>query len=88
MRYLIAIMMLAAFCAAPATTADAAGHCPGKPGGKCPAKRTISKNRSDFSESQREKLMESARAICKKRYGSTSRVYKLDYKKWTVICTE
>lgn len=51
-------------------------------------KKKISKKRSDFTPEQREKLMEEARKICKKKYGATSTVYRLDYKKWIVICTE
>jgi hypothetical protein len=88
LHYLIVILLMAGMSAASASPAMAAGYCPGKPGGKCPVAKKISKNRSDFSEAQRKKLMESARAVCKKKYGATSRVYQLDYKKWTVICTE
>ncbi len=51
-------------------------------------KKKISKKRSDFTPEQRNKLMEEARKICKKKYGSTSTVYRLDYYKWIVICTE
>jgi ABC-type transporter MlaC component len=51
-------------------------------------KKKVSKKRSDFTPEQRKKLMEEARKICKKNYGAASTVYRLDYYKWTVICTE
>ena len=51
-------------------------------------KKKISKKRSDFTPEQRKKLMEEARKICKKNYGAASTVYRLDYYKWIVICTE
>jgi hypothetical protein len=44
--------------------------------------------RSDFTAEQRAKLMEEARKICKKRFGAPSRVYKIDYVQWRVVCTE
>ena len=50
-------------------------------------KRTTHK-REDFTPAQREKLMEEARKICKKRYGAGARVYQLDYHNWRVICLE
>lgn len=67
----------------------AAGSCPNSKSGKCPVqkKQTIRK-RSDFTAAQREKMMEEARKIRKKKYGAPSRVYKIDYAKWIVICTE
>jgi hypothetical protein len=52
------------------------------------AKGKISHKRSDFTAKQREKMMEEARKLCKKRYGAASTVYKLDYYKWKVICYE
>lgn len=51
-------------------------------------KKKISKKRSDFTPEQRKKLMEEARKICKKNYGATSTVYRFEYHKWRVICTE
>lgn len=44
--------------------------------------------RSDFTSEQREKLMESARKLCRKRYGSAAQVYRIDYARWMVICIE
>ena len=91
MRYVCAVLALLAFSltelsAPPA--AQAAGYCPGQKGGKCPQpKKKKGKSRDDFSPSQREKLMEQARKICVEKYGATSRVYQLDYKKWRVVCT-
>ncbi len=52
------------------------------------AKEKVRHKRADFTAEQRAALMEKARMLCKKRYGSTSTVYKLDYYKWMVICTE
>lgn len=66
----------------------AVGSCPNQKNGKCPQPKKISKSRSDFTPEQREKLLEDARKLCKKKYGATSRVHYLDYKKWTVTCTE
>lgn len=68
--------------------AAAAGYCPSSKGGKCPSPRKISHKRSDFTAAQRAKMMEEARKICKKAYGSSSTVYKLDYYKWRVTCNE
>lgn len=68
--------------------AAAAGYCPSSKGGKCPSPRKISHKRSDFTAAQRAKMMEEARKICKRAYGSSSTVYKLDYYKWRVTCNE
>ena len=51
-------------------------------------KKKVTRKRTDFTAAQRMKLLEEARKVCVKRYGATSRVYKLDYSKWRVICTE
>lgn len=51
-------------------------------------KKKISKKRSDFTPEQREKLMERARQICRKSYGATATVYRLDYYHWKVWCRE
>ena len=45
------------------------------------------KGREDYSESEREKMMERARAICSKEFGKPSRVYRIDYKQGRVWCT-
>lgn len=42
--------------------------------------------RSDFTEEQREKIMENARKACKKSYGSAARVYKIDYSRNQIWC--
>ena len=86
MRSVFLILVLTLFPISHATTATAAGYCPSQKDGKCPQKKKISKKRSDFTEVQRAKFMESARAICTKKYGASSRVHRLDYAKWTVIC--
>ena len=51
-------------------------------------KKKLSKKRSDFTPAQREKLMERARQICRKKYGAGATVYRLDYYKWTVWCRD
>ena len=50
--------------------------------------KKITRKRTDFTAAQRMKLLEGARQVCVKRYGATSRVYKFDYSKWRVTCTE
>ena len=65
-----------------------AGSCPGSKNGKCPVQKKITHKRADFTAEQRAKMMEEALKICQKKYGMPSRVYKLDYYKWTVTCTE
>jgi hypothetical protein len=73
----------------PSQNALAAGGCPSSKSGKCPVqKKKITHKRSDFSAEQRTKMMEEARKICKKKFGAPSRVYKIDYVKWRVVCTE
>ena len=73
----------------PNQVAMAAGSCPSSKSGKCPVqKKKITHKRSDFTAAQRAKMMEEAREICKKKYGAPSRVYKIDYVKWRVLCTE
>ena len=52
------------------------------------AKKKISHKRSDFTAEQREKMMEEARKICRKRFGAGASVYKMDYNKWKVWCLE
>ena len=42
--------------------------------------------RSDLTPEQREKVMEYARALCKKKYGASARVYRIDYAKRMVWC--
>jgi hypothetical protein len=72
---------------APLNRAEA-GYCPRSKSGKCPAQRTISHKQSEFSAQKRAKLMDEARKVCKRKYGAASTVYKLDYFKWRVICSE
>ena len=88
MRGIVLTLLLIAFSIGDVASVNAAGYCPSQQNGKCPTPRKISKKRSDYSEQQREKFMEQARGICRKKYGASSRVYKLDYAKWTVICTQ
>lgn len=42
-------------------------------------KKKKSYKRSDFTPEQREKLMEYARQQCRKKYGATSRLMRIDY---------
>lgn len=83
---LIAIVTLASLSLEAYQTEASAGYCPGRPGGKCPTPKKISKSRSDFTSEQRKKLLEEARQVCIREYGASSSVYSLDYKKWRVIC--
>lgn len=51
-------------------------------------KKKVTRKRSDFTPQQREKLMEEARKICRKHYGATATVYRIDYYHWKVWCRE
>lgn len=44
------------------------------------------KGRSEYTAAQRDKFMEQARQLCKRKYGAPSRVYSIDYKKNLVYC--
>ena len=44
------------------------------------------KGRDEYTPAQREKFMEEARQLCRKKYGAPSRVYRIDYKKNLVWC--
>jgi hypothetical protein len=50
--------------------------------------KKTTRKKTDFTAAQRVKLLEEARQVCVKRYGAGSRVYKFDYSKWRVTCTE
>ena len=52
------------------------------------AKGKITHKRADFTVEQRAKMMENARKLCRKRFGATATVYKVDYYKWRVICID
>ena len=90
MRVWVLAGLLVVFPLQQVAPAWAEGHCPSQPGGKCPVskKKKVTRSRDDFTAEQRDKLMEKARQICVKRYGASSRVWKLDYKAWRVTCTE
>jgi hypothetical protein len=79
--------LLVVLIGAPLNSAEA-GYCPRSKSGKCPTQRTISHKQSEFNAQKRAKLMDEARKICKRKYGAASTVYKLDYFKWRVICSE
>ena len=51
-----------------------------------PVARKPGKGRSEYSDEQRAKIMEHARAVCREHYGASSSVYSVDYKKWRVVC--
>ena len=72
----------------PSHEALAGGSCPSSKNGKCPVQKKITHKRPDFTAAQREKMMEEARKICKKKYGAPSRVHHIDYYRWRVYCTE
>lgn len=42
----------------------------------------------DFTAAQKTELMKLAREVCRKRYGAISKVYRLDYYREKVWCTE
>ncbi|MFO1132680.1 MAG: hypothetical protein U1E16_11825 [Hyphomicrobiales bacterium] len=44
------------------------------------------KGRDDYTPAQRDKMMEQARQLCRKKYGAPSRVYRVDFKRNTVWC--
>jgi hypothetical protein len=44
------------------------------------------KSSSDYSSEERKKIMELARQICRKKYGASSTVYRIDYTRKSVIC--
>lgn len=48
--------------------------------------RKPGKGRSEYSAEQRAKIMEHARAVCREKFGASSTVYRVDYKKWRVTC--
>jgi hypothetical protein len=84
--YLLLLLLMLPF---PAANNDAfAGYCPGMKGGKCPPQKKVTHKRTDFTAAQRDRMMKEARQICKKKYGSASTVYKVDYYNWRVICNE
>jgi hypothetical protein len=80
--------------------AQAQNPCRHEPNGKCPPPKAHSAkpvkkapserhhySRSDFTPEQREKILEHARQLCKDRYGAEATVYRLDYYKNLVTCT-
>ena len=84
----LAVSFAAAMLAAPTTPVHADGNCPSQKNGKCPQANKVTHKRSQYTEAQRAKLMEEARAICTKKFGASSRVHHLDYYNWKVWCTE
>lgn len=51
-----------------------------------PPARGNHKGRDAYTPAQREKFMEQARQICRKKFGAPSRVYTIDYKKNLIWC--
>ena len=86
--YVLLFFLLFVFSTAIANHHALAGSCLHSKNGKCPAQKKITHSRSDFTAVRREKLMEEARNICKKKYGAGSTVYKFDYYKWRVTCND
>ena len=56
-------------------------HKPGEP-----AARNRLKPRNQYTETEREKIMERAREICRKDFGAPSRVYRIDYATSRIWC--
>ncbi len=46
------------------------------------------RSREEYTSAEREKILEGVRQQCVKRYGATSRVYRINYHKRSVLCTE
>lgn len=44
------------------------------------------KTETSPSDAERKKMMELARELCRKKYGATSSVYRIDYKRKMVTC--
>jgi hypothetical protein len=44
------------------------------------------KSRDDYSAAERAKIMDYARKLCRKKYGASSTVYRLDYRMKRVTC--
>lgn len=57
-----------------------------KPPQKQTQKKSGLKQRTDYSATERERIMERARQICKKSFGQPSRVYRIDYAAGKVWC--
>lgn len=53
-----------------------------------PPARSTHKGREAYTPAQREKIMEKARALCRKTYGAPSRVNHIDYRRNTVWCED
>lgn len=50
-------------------------------------KQPATKGRSEYSATERAKMMERARKICRSHEGAPSTVYRIDYKRQLVYCT-
>jgi hypothetical protein len=87
LKILAAFALSAALLLPVVPSSEAAGYCPSRPGGKCPEKRSANgKSRSEFTPEQRKQILESARKLCVRTYGASSRVYSYDWKKRQVTC--
>jgi hypothetical protein len=86
----LSICFLCLLFAAPlavATHVAAAGSCPNTKSGKCPVLKKKHDTRSQFTAEQREKMAVEFRTNCKKKYGASSRLVKIDYYKRQYICS-
>ena len=68
--------------------AVAMGSCPSAKDGKCPIQKKKHDSRSQFTAAQREKMAVEFRKLCKKKYGASSQLFRIDYYKRQYICTE
>ena len=82
------LTLAVAITAMAAVPVDASGSCPSQKNGKCPQTKKTTHSSSQYTAAQKAKMMDEARAICRKRYGAASHVYQLDYYHWKVWCTE
>jgi hypothetical protein len=65
-----------------------AGSCPSAKNGKCPVQSKKHDKRSQYTAEQREKMAVDFRAQCKKRYGASSRLVRIDYYKRQFLCAD
>jgi hypothetical protein len=65
-----------------------AGSCLNTKSGKCPVQKKKHDTRAQFTATQREKMAVEFRKLCKKKYGSSSRLVKIDYYKRQYVCSE
>ena len=71
-----------------ATQPATAASCLNTKNGKCPVQKKKHDTRAQFTAAQREKMAVEFRKLCKKKYGSSSRLVRIDYYKRQYVCSE